>query len=66
LVQAAEARARGYRVEHVPARVCPETGGQYFAPEMVEKLQKIIWGQRKPVKVIETRVCEFGLTAMGS
>ena len=36
-----------YIVEHVPARVCLETGEQYFAPETVEKLQKIIWGQRK-------------------
>ena len=50
-------------VEHVPARVCLETGEQYFAPETVEKIHKIIWGQRKPVKVIETPVYEFGLVA---
>ena len=53
-------------VEHVPARVCLETGEQYFAPETVEKMQKIIWGQRKPVKVIETPVYEFGVAAASS
>jgi YgiT-type zinc finger domain-containing protein len=53
-------------VEHVPAKVCLETGEQYFAPETVEKLQKIIWGQRKPVKVIETPVYEFRVAAIGS
>jgi hypothetical protein len=46
--------------------VCLETGEQYFAPETVEKIQKIIWGQRKPIKVIETPVYEFGIAGMGS
>jgi YgiT-type zinc finger domain-containing protein len=55
-----------YIVEHVPARVCLETGEQYFAPETVEKIQKIIWEKRKPVKVLETPVYEFGLAATGS
>ncbi len=55
-----------YIVEHVPARVCIETGEQYFAPETVEKIQKIIWEKRKPVKVLETPVYEFGLAATGS
>jgi len=55
-----------YIVEHVPARVCLETGEQYFPPETVENIQKIIWEQRKPVKVIETPVYEFGLAAANS
>jgi len=55
-----------YIVEHVPARVCLETGEQYFAPETVEKIQKIIWGQRKPVKVIETPFYDFGVAAASS
>jgi len=55
-----------YIVEHVPAKVCLETGEQYFAPETVEKIQKIIWEKRKPVKVLETPVYEFGLAATGS
>jgi len=61
-----EVDGKFYIVEHVPARVCLETGEQYFAPETVEKMQNIIWEQRKPVKVIETPVYEFGLAATHS
>jgi len=31
-----------YIIEHVPARVCQETGEQYFAPETVERLQALV------------------------
>ena len=48
-----------YVVEHVPARVCSETGERFFAPETVERLQRIIWEHRKPARVIETPVFEF-------
>jgi len=61
-----EVDGKFYIVEHVPARVCLETGEQYFAPETVKKMQNIIWGQSKPVKVIETPVYEFGLVATNS
>jgi YgiT-type zinc finger domain-containing protein len=46
-------------VENVPARVCIETGEQFFSPETVERLQQIIWQGEKPKKVIETPVYEF-------
>ena len=46
-------------IEHVPARVCKETGEQYFAPETVEHIQALIKSGRKPDKVIETPVYEF-------
>ena len=46
-------------VENVPARVCLETGEQFFAPETVERLQKMIREQRKPTRVIEVPVFEF-------
>jgi len=49
-----------YIVENVPARVDVETGEQYFAPETVEQLQRIIQEQRQPVRVVETPVFEFG------
>ena len=39
-----------YIVEHVPAKVCLETGEHYFAPETVEKIQKIIWGKENRSK----------------
>jgi len=53
-------------IEHVQARACLETGEQYFAPEAVEKFQKIIRGKRKPAKLIETPVYEFGAAATHS
>lgn len=31
-------------VENVPARVSLQTGEQLFAPETVEKLQRMAWG----------------------
>jgi YgiT-type zinc finger domain-containing protein len=46
-------------VEHVPARVCAETGEQLFAPETVEHLQSLINGDQKPSRVIETPVYEY-------
>jgi YgiT-type zinc finger domain-containing protein len=48
-----------YLIEHVPARVCPETGEQYFAPETVERIQALIKGKKVPEKVIETPVYEY-------
>ena len=31
-----------YIIEHVPARVCQETGEEYFAPETVQHIQDIL------------------------
>lgn len=46
-------------VEKVPARVCKETGEQFFAPETVEHIQAIIKSRQKPDRVIETPVYEY-------
>ena len=46
-------------VEHVPARVCLETGEQFFAPETLESLHQIIEEKKAPSRVIETPVFEF-------
>jgi YgiT-type zinc finger domain-containing protein len=46
-------------IEHVPARVCVETGERFFAPDVVERLQKIVWEQREPTRYIEAPVFEF-------
>lgn len=48
-----------YIIENVPARVDLDTGEQYFAPQTVEHLQQIIWGQRKPIRLVQTPVYEF-------
>lgn len=46
-------------VENVPARVCRETGEQYFSPETVEHIQDIIKSSRRPDRVVETPVYEY-------
>jgi len=48
-----------YLIENVPARVCMETGEQYFKPETVEHIQNVIDSHQKPVKVLETPVFEY-------
>lgn len=48
-----------YIIEHVPARVCQETGEEYFSPETVEHIQGIIKEHRKPVRIIETPVYNY-------
>ena len=54
-----EQKGRVVIVEHVPVRVCVETGERLFAPDIVERLQQIVWGQRKPTRVVEAPVFEF-------
>ena len=46
-------------IENVPARVGVETGERFFAPDIVERLQQIVWEQKTPTRVIETPVFEF-------
>jgi YgiT-type zinc finger domain-containing protein len=48
-----------YLIEHVPARVCRETGEQYFAPETVEHIQSLIKSKKVPDRTIETAVYEY-------
>lgn len=49
-----------FLIEHVPARVCRESGEQFFAPETVEHIQAVIKNRQKPVRVIETPVYKYG------
>jgi YgiT-type zinc finger domain-containing protein len=46
-------------IENVPARVNVETGEQLFSPDTVERLQKMVWEQKKPKRVIQVPVYEF-------
>lgn len=46
-------------VENVPARVCQETGEQYFSPETVKHIQDTIKSGKRPDKVIETPVYNY-------
>jgi hypothetical protein len=54
-----EVQGRFIIVENVPARVSLVTGERFFAPETVERLQKMVWEQRAPSRVIETAVFEY-------
>ncbi len=48
-----------YVIEHVPARVCEETGEEFFSPDTVEHIQTLIKGGARPDRVIETPVFEY-------
>jgi len=50
---------RLYVIENVPARVNLDTGEQYFAPQTVEHLQRLVLGPTRPARVIETPVYEY-------
>jgi len=46
-------------IEHVPARVCLETGEQLFSAETVERIQQLILNKQKPTRVMEVPIFEF-------
>ena len=46
-------------VENVPARVCKETGEQFFTPETVEHIQLIVKSGKNPDRLIETPVYNY-------
>jgi len=46
-------------IEHVPARVCQETGEPFFSPETVEHIQRAIKGETRPVRTVETPIFEY-------
>ena len=48
-----------YVIENVPARVNQDTGEELFSIKTVERLQKMVWDNKKPLKVLETPVYEF-------
>jgi YgiT-type zinc finger domain-containing protein len=54
-----EVAGKFYIIEHVPARVCKETGEQFFSPDTVERIQALLRSNRQPDKMIQTPVYEF-------
>jgi YgiT-type zinc finger domain-containing protein len=54
-----EHKGQFYIIEHVPARVCLETGEPFFSPETVEHIQRTIHGQTRPVRTVQTPVFEY-------
>jgi len=54
-----EYQGRLYVIEQVPARICEETGEEFFAPDTVERIQALIRGNTPPVRVVETPVYRY-------
>ena len=48
-----------YVIEHVPARVCRETGEEFFAPDTVERIHALVKGKKKPNRTVRTPVYEY-------
>jgi len=46
-------------IEHVPARVCLETGEQLFSAETVDRIQQLIASRHAPTRTMEVPVFEF-------
>jgi YgiT-type zinc finger domain-containing protein len=46
-------------IEQVPASVCGHCGETTLTPDVVERLQQMVWQSRPPVKMLETPVYEF-------
>lgn len=46
-------------VDNVPAEVCERCGEVTLSPDVVERLQQIVWQRHSPARVIETLVYEF-------
>ena len=55
-----EHQGKFYVIEQVPARVCKETGNQYFSPETVEHIRSFIKdNSNKPIRMMETPVYNY-------
>ena len=46
-------------VENVPARVCLQCGETLYSADTVERLQKTVWEDKPPSRVLETPVFDF-------
>ena len=50
-------------IENVPAEVCRQCGEILLRPEVVEKLQQIIWGKVPRQKTVEVDSYDFAQVA---
>ena len=46
-------------IENVPARVSMQTGEQFFAPETVEQIERIVHGGRASARTVPATIFEF-------
>jgi len=54
-----EYKGRVVVVENVPARVCRQCGETVLRPEVVEKLQRVVWGELPHTKTVEVPFYDF-------
>lgn len=46
-------------IEKVPAKVCLQCGERLYSPETVRKIQKAIWEDMKPDRIVEMPVVDY-------
>lgn len=46
-------------VENVPARVCEQTGEEFFSPATAERIWKIVHGGERPARVMQADVYDY-------
>ncbi len=46
-------------VENVPASVCDHCRETALTPDLIERLQQLVWQSHPPAKVLETPVYEY-------
>ena len=59
VVYTVEWDGRFHLIENVPARVNLETGERLFAPGTGDQLQRMLHGDAKPIRMVETPVYQF-------
>jgi YgiT-type zinc finger domain-containing protein len=50
-------------VENVPAWICEQCGETYYDPDIVDRLQTLIWSEAAPTRIIETPVYDLDLVS---
>ena len=50
-------------IENVPAQVCAQCGEKVFRPEVVEKIQRLVWEQPSPKRREEVPVYDLAEVA---
>ena len=53
-------------IENVPAGVCTQCGEKVFRPEVVEKIQRVVWEQPPPRRSVEVPVYDLAEVLQGT
>ncbi len=50
-------------VENVPAWVCEQCGETYFDPDVVDRIQALIWSDAAPTRTVTTPVYDLSIAS---